>query len=154
MMEGNKLKITCLLHTSKHMTGKLKLKKEEYKIIGGNKVDTVRWKLLLIHTLFLWIATFISGFVMAVANAPIEFVGYSNMFIVFITIIIITIINRISWKHYLLLVVALGVTSLPNIVLYDGTLLQVLGGTLILGLIGLFGKLIGDLILYLQGLYL
>lgn len=115
-------------------------------------MQNLNYKRAFLHAIILWIATFVAGFIIGVISGisgnplPVALLGASNFIVTAIGVLIIQLREKISWSHYGLIVLFLGLISLGNIFMVGTPLTAVIIGTVLLGIIGAIAKLIGGFI--------
>ena len=109
-------------------------------------------KKVALNTLLIWLATFLSGFIIgfaaAVGGAPanIALIGISNLVITFGLMLWFTIKQNMDWLHFMAVLLALLGVSLFN--LFFGTsLVQLLAGFVVASVACLVARIIGLMIL-------
>ena len=116
-------------------------------------MQDINWKRLFLHLFLLIMSTFVGGFIVGFLSAAtgstvsIALVGLVNIVAIFIAVFIITLIHKISWTHFLYLMLLIGLFSLTNM-LAGSSVVQVIRGTLLVAVIGGVAKLFADLIMH------
>ena len=117
----------------------------------------MNWKWIIIHSLLLYIVSWISGFIIGFTisftgqDASIEtpliltLIGLSNLFFIFFGIMLIAIIQRSDWIHFIYVWIVLSIASIPNL-LIGFTLREIINGCIFMLVVVMLGKLFGLLI--------
>lgn len=112
-------------------------------------MQTVNYKRAFIHAIALWIATFVSGFVVGFISAsmgnptPMALIGLTNILVVAVGVLIIQVKEKITWADFGMTIVFFGVLSLANVFLIGAAIPAIILGTIIIGVAGALGKLLG-----------
>ena len=114
----------------------------------------INWKWIFAHTAIIWICTFLLGYIIgSVANHTqpftpemLEVIGLSNLLCALLIVLIISLVQKITWKHLFLVIILTGITSIYNVT--DGsTLSEIFLGSIIGGTFMVIGKSLAMLIL-------
>jgi hypothetical protein len=112
--------------------------------------DKISFKLLFRHLIIIWIASlvfgFLSGIVIAIfgGNVTPLTIGLTNIAVFFGLTFYFTITHKITWAHFILLFLLLGISSLPNVLFLDTTIRENIFGSVMLTGIGACTKLLAE----------
>lgn len=113
-------------------------------------------KKVALNALLIWLATFMSGFIIGFAAAvngiPVNVatIGLSNLAITFALMLWMTIKQNMDWPHFAALFLALVILSLFNVVFGSIGLLQMLVGSAITLVVCLVARVFGIIVLRLR----
>ena len=117
----------------------------------------MNWKWIIIHSLILYIISGVSGFIIgftiaftgqdAFTETPLflTLIGLSNLFFMFFGIMLIAIIQRPDWIHFIYVWIVLSIASIPN-VLMGFKLGEIINACIFMLVVMMLGKLVGLLI--------
>ena len=116
--------------------------------------NQINWKWVFAHTAILWIGTFVFGFIGLLINWDADpyspdmdsLLGSTNMLSCFFLILIISLVQKITWKHLFLVIILLTITSFVN-VFYGYSLFQIFVGCILVGICMVIAKSLAMFIL-------
>ena len=118
----------------------------------------INWKWVFAHTAMIWIGSAILGFVLGFSVGSVAtdltdseelilmLAGFANLITAFLVVFIISLVQKITWKHLFLVLILLGITSLYNVT-YGFTLSEIFVGGIYIGICMVIAKSIAMLIL-------
>ena len=119
----------------------------------------INWKWVFAHTAIIWIASYILGFVLGFSVGSVAYTditdseelilmlaGFANLISAFLVVFIISLVQKITWKHLFLVIILTGLTSIYNMT--NGfTLSEIFVGGIYIGICMVIAKSIAMLIL-------
>ena len=118
----------------------------------------INWKWVFAHTAMIWIGSYILGFVLGFSVGSVAtdltdseelilmLAGFANLITAFLVVFIISLVQKITWKHLFLVIILLTITSFVN-VFYGYSLFQIFVGCILVGICMVIAKSIAMLIL-------
>jgi len=127
--------------------------------------EQINWKWVFGHTAIIWICSYLLGFIVGylastywywpevsfdtpalVPKAVMWLVAYVNIISIFFVVLIISIVQKITWKHLFLVLIVITITSFYNLTL-GFTLSGILRGSLYVGIVMVIAKSLAMFIL-------
>ena len=118
----------------------------------------INWKWVFAHTAMIWIGSYILGFVLGFSVGSVAtdltdsevlilmLAAFANLITAFLVVFIISLVQKITWKHLFLVLILFGITSLYNVT-YGFTLSEIFVGGIYIGICMVIAKSIAMLIL-------
>ena len=119
----------------------------------------INWKWVFAHTAMIWIGSYILGFVLGFSVGSVAtdltdseelilmLAAFANLITAFLVVFIISLVQKITWKHLFLVLILLIITSFYNVVTYGFTLSDIFVGSFFIGIGMVIAKSIAMLIL-------
>ena len=125
--------------------------------------NQINWKWVFAHTALIWICSYVFGFIVGFSISTVSpeisfasvdtmpdpvmlLIAYSNFLSTFLVVLIISLIQKITWKHLFLVLIMLTITSIYNIT-YGFTLGDIFVGSFYIGICMVIAKSLAMLIL-------
>jgi len=119
----------------------------------------INWKWIFAHTALIWIFSYILGFIVGysvslggaiydVMDPRIELLIASvTLLTTFVITLIISLVQKINWRHLFLIIILLTITSLSNIIIMDAQFFDIILGGILIGISMVIAKILAILIL-------
>ena len=124
----------------------------------------INWKWVFAHTAMIWIGSLILGSVVGFtlgsvlstditdslthnSEVILTLAGFANIITAFLVVFIISLVQKITWKHLFLVLILLFITSLYNVITYGFSVSDIFIGAIYLGIPMVIAKLLAVLIL-------
>jgi len=119
----------------------------------------INWKWVFAHTVMIWIGSYILGFVLGYSVGSVAtdltdseelilmLAGFANLITAFLVVFIISLVQKITWKHLFLVLILLLITSFYNVITYGFSVSDIFVGSFFIGICMVIAKSIAMLIL-------
>ena len=119
----------------------------------------INWKWVFAHTVMIWIGSYILGFVLGFSVGSVAtdltdseelilmLAGFANLITAFLVVFIISLVQKITWKHLFLVLILLLITSFYNVITYGFSVSDIFVGSFFIGICMVIAKSIAMLIL-------
>ena len=119
--------------------------------------NQINWKWVFGHTAIIWIASVVFAFTGILSYSGLTVVdldspdmesllGLTNILSAFLSILIIALVQKITWKHLFLVIILLTITSFVNVI-FGYSLFEIILGCIVVGIFMVIGKSLAMLIL-------
>ena len=119
--------------------------------------NQINWKWVFAHTAMIWIGSAILASVLGLilllytditdSEVILTLLGFANIITAFLVVFIISLVQKITWKHLFLVLILLFITSLYNVKAYGFNVSDIFFGTIYLVIPMVIAKLLAMLIL-------
>ena len=121
--------------------------------------NQINWKWVFGHTAIIWIGSFVFGFIGILSYSGFTVVdvdpyspdmesllGLTNILSAFLSILIIALVQKITWKHLFLVLIVLTITSFVNVI-YGFSVFEIIVAGILVGIFMVIAKALAMLIL-------
>jgi len=119
--------------------------------------DQINWKWVFGHTAIIWIASVVFAFTGILSYSGLTVVdldspdmesllGLTNVLSAFLSILIIALVQKITWKHLFLVLIVLTITSFVNVI-YGFSVFEIIVAGILVGIFMVIAKALAMLIL-------
>ena len=126
----------------------------------------INWKWVFAHTVLIWIFTYVFGFMLGftistvapeiseisftsaetIPDSVMLLLAYSNLISTFLVVLVISLVQKITWNHLFLVLIILTILSFYNIT-FGFTFSDILFGSIYIGISMVIAKSLAMLIL-------
>ena len=119
----------------------------------------INWKWVFAHTAMIWIGSYILGFVLGFSVGSVAtdltdseelilmLAAFANLITAFLVVFIISLVQKITWKHLFLVLILLFITSFYNVITLGISVSDIFVGCFFIGICMVIAKSIAMLIL-------